>query len=249
MSTAPTPAAAPNAIAKFWGALRKRPAPLTSIAFTVPVFLLYHLGVLYVDQRSRADFLSKWALHMLNSSVPAYVMITLAVTLVLLLIVWIEQRRGAVPHSSIGRVLVEGLACALVVLVSLGWVSHQLLHSNDTATLAALGPFDKLVLAAGEGFHEELLYRVVLVTGGSALLRKAFGLSDRAAVLTSILVSSIASALAHYIGAFSEPFVWQVAGYRVLEGLVFATLYLARGFATATYAHVFYEALVLFIYA
>jgi hypothetical protein len=249
MSTASAPTKAPSAFTRLWSALRKRPDPLTSVAFTVPIFLLYHIGVLYVDRRSRTDFVSKWALSMLNSSVPAYVMTTLAATLILLLAVWVEQRRGAVAHSSIGRVLVEALAFALLVLSSLGWASHQLLHSNDMTTYSALGVFDKLVLAAGEGFYEELFFRVLLVSGGSALLRKTSGLGVRQALLTSVAVSSLASALMHYIGTSGEPFVWQVAGYRVLEGAVFAALYLARGFAAATYAHAFYEALVLFLYA
>jgi hypothetical protein len=254
MSTATTPSEpsetkAPTKVAKFWGALSKRPHRLTSVAFTVPIFLLYHLGVLYVDRRSRADFVSKWALNMLNSSVPAYVMSTLAATLLVLLWVWIEQRRGAVPHSSIGRVLFEALAGALLVLTSLGWASHALFHSDDVSSFSSMGVFDKLVLAAGEGFHEELIFRVLLVTGGSALLRRAFGLGTRVATITSMVVSSLASALAHYIGPHSEPFMWEVAFYRVIEGLVFATLYLARGFAATTYAHAFYEALVLFLYA
>ncbi|HEY2733599.1 MAG TPA: hypothetical protein VGI70_06420, partial [Polyangiales bacterium] len=109
-ATPAPPAIKPRRSTVIWSALRKRPDPLTSIAFTIPIFLIYHLGVLYVDRRSRVDYVSKWALDMLNASVPAYVMTTLAFTLVLLLTVWVEQRRGALGHSSLGRVLVEALA-------------------------------------------------------------------------------------------------------------------------------------------
>jgi hypothetical protein len=87
------------------------------------------------------------------------------------------------------------------------------------------------------------------VTCGGALIKKAFTLTARTSTLISMLVSAIAAALAHNFGPSAEPFVVEVAGYRVLEGLAFATLYVARGFAAAAYAHTFYEALLLFVYA
>jgi membrane protease YdiL (CAAX protease family) len=234
---------------RFWTTLRKRPDPLTSIAFTVPVFLLYHLGILLVDRRSKVDFISTLVLSLLDASIPAYVMTTLGLTLVLLLTVWVEQKRGAVPVSSFGRVLVEALACALLVLISVGWVTHQLLRSGDSAALSSLNPFEKLVLAAGTGFHEEFIFRALLITGGSALIGRVFRVSARVALILAVLLSSILFSLAHNIGPLGEPFVMDIAGYRVLEGLAFAVLYLARGFAVAVYAHTFYEALVYFVYA
>ena len=234
---------------RFWTAVRKRPDPLTSIAFTIPIFLVYHLGLLLVDERSPVDFVSTWVLSLLDASVPAYVMTTLAFALILLLTVWVEQRRGALPISSLGRVLVEALACALLVLMSVGWASHQLLHSGASAALESLGVFDKLVLAAGSGFHEEFIFRALLISGGTALLSRVFRISPRTALLTCMVASSVLFALAHNFGKYGEPFVFSVAGYRTLEGLAFAMLYVTRGFATAAYAHFFYEALVFFVYA
>ena len=34
-----------------WGKAKKRPDPLTSIALTIPVFLIYHLGILVVESQ------------------------------------------------------------------------------------------------------------------------------------------------------------------------------------------------------
>ena len=36
-----------------WDMLRKRPHPLVSIAYTVPVFLVYHLGIAYIMKLQR----------------------------------------------------------------------------------------------------------------------------------------------------------------------------------------------------
>jgi hypothetical protein len=231
-----------------WTALRKRPDPLTSIAFTVPIFLLYHLGLLLVDARSQVDFISSWVFSLLDASVPAYVILTLAFALMLLVVVWVEQKRGVVPKSSMGRVIVEALACALLVLMSVGWASHRLLHSDEVNPLAALGVFDKLVLAAGTGFHEEFIFRALLISGGAALLGRVFRISGRTALGLCVVLSCVTFSLAHNFGKFGEPFVASVAGYRALAGLAFAVLYVTRGFATVAYAHFFYEALVYFVY-
>src|SRR5690349_529889 len=114
------PAAAPSAkpplgretaSTLFWTVLMKRPDPLTSLAFTVPLFLFYHLGILQnagdVERRSRADFVSILVFSVLEASRQTYVLTTLALTLVLLLAAWVQQKRVAVPVVSFGRVLGE----------------------------------------------------------------------------------------------------------------------------------------------
>jgi membrane protease YdiL (CAAX protease family) len=231
-----------------WAAVRRRPDPLTSIAFTVPIFLLYHLGILAVERRTNLDFVSSWVQGLLKESVPAYVTVTLAFSLLLLVVVWVQQKRGVVPSSSMLRVMFEAAACAVLIMVSMGWATHRVLRTMDTAGLTALNMFEKLVLASGAGFYEEFIFRALLVTGGSALIGRIFRVSARGALMLAVIVSSLLFALAHNVGVYGEPFVLEVAGYRVIEGILFALLYLARGFATVAYAHTFYEALVFFVY-
>lgn len=250
---APTPPPAPplgreKASTLFWALLMKRPDPLTSVAFTVPLFLFYHLGILLVDRRSQVDFISTLVLRVLEASVPAYVLMTLALTLVLLLAVWVQQKRGKVPISSYRRVLGESVGFALLALVVLGWATHE----NRTSELGNLSPlrvFDKVLIAAGTGFHEEFIFRGLLITGGTWLLVKLGKVRRRFALLFAMLISSVVFSLAHYLVIFDEPFTWTLAGYRVLEGLLFATLYVFRGFAVAVYAHALYDLLAFFIYA
>ena len=231
-----------------WASIRRRPDPLTSIAFTVPLFLIYHLGILAVDRRTDLDFVSSWVRGLLNESIPAYVLVTLAFALLLLMMVWIQQKRGAVQSASIVRVMLEGFACALFVLMSMGWATHRVMRSAPVPGLSALNVFEKVVLASGAGFYEEFIFRALLVTGGTALVLRIVRVGRRGALLISILLSSMLFSLAHNIGVYGEPFVPEVAGYRVLEGILFAFLFVARGFATVAYAHAFYDALVFFVY-
>jgi membrane protease YdiL (CAAX protease family) len=242
-------AARPSGPESLWTKLRRRPHPLTSVAFTVPVFLVYHLGVLLIPRRSQVDFVSTLVLRLLDASVPAYVMGTLAVALMLLLIVWVQQKRGAVPASSFGRVLLEATGCALLLLTSVGWATHQLFSPSEAGALSTLNVPEKLLLATGSGFHEEFLFRALLISGGSWLLGKLSNLNPRVALIICMLGSAVVSALVQTFLMSTEPFTLLAAAYRALEGLLFAILYVTRGFAVTVYGHVFYDALCFFVYA
>jgi membrane protease YdiL (CAAX protease family) len=231
-----------------WGKAKKRPDPLTSIALTIPVFLIYHLGILVVESRSGVDLVSNTVFGVLKASAPIYVVATLAIALIVATVTWIEERRGVSTSVPLSKVLLEGGAFAIVVLVIVGWAASRVLRASDPAGLEELGWLDKIVLAAGTGFHEEFIFRAVLVTGLGWLLAKIFRMSNKAALGTAIALSSVAFSLVHNVGPTGEPFIGDVAAYRVLLGGLFAGLYLLRGFAVAVYAHVFFEALVYFVY-
>ena len=251
---APTPAPAPvppgqqTNSAVLWDMIRKRPNPLMSVAFTVPVFLLYHLGILLVDRHSQVDFVSTLVLRVLETSTPAYVLMTLALALALLLTTWVQQKRGKVLEHSFGRVLAEALAAALGGLMAIGWATHEV-RAGESSAMSALSLLEKIVLAAGSGFHEEFIFRALLVSGASWALIKLTKWRPWSALITCMIVSSVLFSLAHYFVIFDEPFVPMIAGYRVLEGLLFATLYVTRGFGVAVYAHAFYDLMAFYMYS
>lgn len=233
---------------KFWDKVKKRPDPLTSVALTIPVFLIYHLGILVVDRRSGVDLVSKAAFGLMEISRPAYVIATLGVALMLALVVWIEERRGAASKVSLTRVLLEGGAFGLLALVGFGWTISRALRATDTSGVAELNSLEKLVLACGTGFHEEFVFRAALVSGLAFVLAKVIRMSSAAALTTAVVVSSIASALVHNYGPFGEPFFMDVAVIRTVLGAAFALVYLLRGFACVVYAHAVFQLLVFFLY-
>lgn len=235
-----------------WDKLKKRADPLTSIALTIPVFLIYHLGILLFDNQARAnkvDLVSTTVLGVLQASPPIYVIGTLLLALVVATVTWIEERRGAASGVKLSRVLLEGGGFAIVVLAAFGWATSRVLRTTDPAGLAELSVVEKIVLAAGAAFHEEFVFRAVLVTGLGAVLAKIIRVSKNAALAIAVAFSSLAFAIMHNVGTMAEPFVLDIAAYRVVLGALYAGLYLLRGFAVAVYAHFFFEVLVYFLYA
>ncbi len=235
----------------FWARRKRRPDPLTSVALTLPVFVVYHLGVVFVDRRSGVDLVSALVLSLLRASVPAYVIATLALALALASGVWIQQKRGALARTPSAPVFLESAGFAVLLLVTVGFATHRWvfrLGSPALSALGSLGVLDKLVLAAGSGFHEELLFRALMVSGGAWLIERLWRLSRGASFAIAVTVSSLGFALANNFGVLGEPFAFTTLAYYVLLGGLFAALYLVRGFAVAVYTHAFYTALVFFVY-
>ncbi|MET0391406.1 MAG: CPBP family intramembrane glutamic endopeptidase [Polyangiales bacterium] len=252
MSEAPKPAPPPQVGSQrnssiMWTRIRKRPHPMISVAFTVPVFVLYHLGVLAVQEQSQVDFVSTVVLKLVETSTPAYVMFTLALSLVLLLTTWWQQKKGKIAESPHKRVAWEALGGAVFAVAALGYANSAILHGEASA-ISAIRIFDKIVVSLGSGFHEELVFRALLISGGIYVLNKLkVKLKPWMAIGLCMIVSSVLFSLVHYFAIYDEPFAWSTAVYRALEGLFFATLYVTRGFAVAVYAHVFYNLITVFL--
>lgn len=257
MSAPPTPPPAPApkpALGEerdsqlVWAAIRKRPNPLVSVAFTVPVFLVYHLGILAIARTHDVDFVSTLIQRLLDASVPGYVLVTLVVALMLLVTTWVQQKRGKAEPHLFRRVFVESLGAALLILMSIGWATHEV-RTGEALSIPYMTFLEKLVLAAGAGFHEEMIFRAFLITGASWVLTKLIKWKHWISLLVCTLISSVLFSLVHHFVLADEAFVMHVAGFRVLEGLLFAALYITRGFATVVYAHVLYDLMAFYLYS
>jgi membrane protease YdiL (CAAX protease family) len=95
----------------------------------------------------------------------------------------------------------------------------------------------------GAGIYEEVLFRLCLLPLCFGFFRLARLEKNWAAVL-AILSTSLAFSLAHYVGATGEPFQLFSFAFRTLAGLVFAALFVLRGFGISVGCHAAYDLLV-----
>lgn len=234
-----------------WTRIRKRPAPLISVAYTVPVFLAYQLGVLLLHPREHDaqhhtgfEAVSLWMLRLLDASAPGYVLVSLALALVLLVTTWVHQKRGKIADSPHKRVFWEAVGAAVIGVGVLSYVAHRILQAE--ATSSPLPVIDRIVMAVGSGFYEEAVFRALGISGGSWVLVK-YGRVKKGflALGVSVVVSAVVFSLAHFFVVGDEGFKSGVAVFRAIEALFFTALYLSRGFAVAVYTHTFYNLLTL----
>lgn len=226
--------------------LRRRHDPLTSLVLTIPVFLVYHLGILLIELRNGVDLITELTFRLLERSVLGYVLVTVGLAAGLVAAGWLLRRRGTIRPAKLLPVLAESLILAIVMTFSVGWATHQLVPMQSGPP--PMGPLEKLVMACGAGFHEELVFRVLLFAGGGWLLARSRKFGDMGGFLVALGVSSFAFSLVHYLGPMADAFTLVSFTFRFLAGVFLALVYRFRGFAVAVYTHTLYDLLVFFVY-
>jgi hypothetical protein len=108
---------------------------------------------------------------------------------------------------------------------------------------AAVGPLGSLVHVASRALVDEVLLRLVVVTGAAWALVRWNGTPAPRAAVSAVVLAAVVQAILYMPGvsAIGFPTFTAAAGYMamtvVLPALVFGTLYWKRGFATALVAH------------
>lgn len=229
------------------GYFSRRIDPLTSLVLTTPVFLVYHVGLLLTDGRNGVDFVSGPMRALAQTSLLLYLALTVAIAAGIVIAGLSMRGRGEIHPKALLPVLLESTVWAFLLSVTVGYVTSRLFASALAPMQTGprmVGPIDAIVLSAGAGFHEELVFRVGLFAGGALLLRKVANLRPLLAFGIAAVVSSLIFSAAHYIGPFGDSFMLVTFTFRALFGLALAGLYKARGFATVVYTHAIYDVFV-----
>lgn len=96
-------------------ALARKSDPWTDLALTLPIFVVYHLGVIFLPFRNAADVVTS-ELHTLSKhSLPAYAALTLGVGVVFAGVLFTAGRRQALEPSRFARIAVEGAVYAALI--------------------------------------------------------------------------------------------------------------------------------------
>jgi hypothetical protein len=207
-----------------------------------PLFLTYQLGILVSKGANGVDFVTGALVELSRSSRPNY-LIAMAIALVVYAAILVLLRhRGSFHPRAFGPVLLESSIYALTMGSVILWVMRSLVPLPGLA-VGGGSPVDVLVISAGAGFHEELIFRMVGMGGLSWLLAGITG--QKRAWMFALVFSSIAFSVAHHIGPAGEDFTFAAFVYRTLAGMIFALIYQFRGFAPACWTHALYDVYVL----
>jgi hypothetical protein len=150
-------------------------------------------------------------------------------------------------------VLLESALYAVTMGALIVFVMTRLLHIDPglrihlpsaAAGAPSVGFFVRIVLSFGAGVHEELVFRLLMIPGLIALGEKLLGLRHWLALLFAFSVSAVLFSAAHHVVG-GEAWHIGVFVYRILCGLIFASIFQWRGFAVAVYTHALYDIFVL----
>ena len=215
----------------YWADTR---APRYSIIFAVPLLLLYEglawaMGRTGVSQvRNGADVLLKNLFVGLGGR---YGLTVFAAVLLLvgLYLVGRDVRKNGAP---VARTFVGMAGESILYAVLLGIVAAALTSMLLTGRLAMVqgGPAEsfplpvQLMVSLGAGLYEELVFRVLLVSGLAAIGAKVFGWKRVPAGIAAAVLGALIFSAFHYIGPYGDPFQVGSFTFRAIAGLLFSTL-------------------------
>src|SRR6266567_4341352 len=150
-----------------------------------------------------------------------------------------SRLRGGVFVAMLG----ESIALALTFGFVVGSVTSGVLGMLQTLAVPGGAEMDwwtRLMVSLGAGIYEELLFRVLLVGALAATARALLGWRPLTAGV------AIFSAF-HYLGPYGDRWQLYSFAFRMVAGLFFSGLYLARGFGITAWTHALYDVLLLFL--
>jgi len=228
--------------------LREGSGPLADLALTLPLFVIYHLGVVWLDVQNAADVVTRELKALASSSLPAYSGLTLAIGLVFTGVLLVLGRGKTLHWQRFALVATEGILYAIAMRLVASYVVGKV-HLAGASDGSEMGFFTALVLSIGAGLYEEIAFRVGLYGIGRRLVLAMMPeATPHQRLLTSlgwaIGVAAVFSGW-HYFGQFGEPFELRSFVFRWVCGLVFTLIYVFRGFAPVVWTHALYDIWVL----
>lgn len=225
----------------YWSLSRQ---PLTSLAFTAPLLLIYEAGLLCLGRDAVRNGAEAWLRTVLETiGFTAYFL--LPILIVGILLAWQHLLRQ--PWRVSRNVLYGmGVECLLLSIgLWLFWKIEQFTLGTIAATLNVnfSGTLGRISCYSGAGIYEELLFRLILLNFVIGLLAWLHA-SPRASVSGGIVLTSLLFSAAHYIPPFGDPFDPTTFVFRFAAGTLFALLFRYRGFGIAAGTHAFYDVLV-----
>lgn len=225
----------------------------TDLGLTLPIFLGYHLCVVFLPVRNAADWVTHEMADLASNDLRIYAAVTLTIGAALVISLVAIGRGHALRWTRFVGIGVEGILYAVAMrLVASSVVGRLKLDSLPTPAITSVqsSPFAGVVLSLGAGFYEELAFRVCLFAILGRLVWLAFFSNPLpfAKVLFWLgwaVFSSAAFSAWHHFGAFGEPFTLQAFVFRWVSGLAFTAIFALRGFAPAVWTHALYDIWVL----
>lgn len=222
---------------------------LTSLVLVLPILLCYEIGVRFTDHMNGADFFTTTLLQLLGSNGYFYAQAVLVLAYVGL-VLYVRRAHKFDIRIFVPVVLESGVyaltmgTLIIFVMVDLLQIDPRL---GPSGALGEMGLLDRLIMSMGAGVHEELVFRLLLLSGLVALGDRVLNLRRWVAVLLAMVISSLLFSAAHHLGPMGEELRLGVFVFRSLAGMVFAALYHFRGFAIAVYTHTLYDVYVLML--
>ena len=226
--------------------LLKSKTSFYSFLFTLPLFFLYEINILFLSWddilvvRNGADFLMRNILE----SFDIYGLYGLGLVFFLgLLVTYIffikEDQQQEVNVNFLFIMLAESVLWSVVLYFLLFKFMVLLMNPVGKTIL------QQVTLAIGAGIYEEFLFRVLLIAGLSGILGFVFMWDKTFKKIIAVILSGVIFSAFHFMGEYGDFFSMELFLIRFFAGLILGVLYMYRGFGITAYTHSIYDLIVL----
>ncbi len=226
--------------------LLKSKTSFYSFLFTLPLFFLYEVNILFLSWddilvvRNGADFLMRNILE----SFDIYGLYGLGLVFFLgLLVTYIffikEDQQQEVNVNFLFIMLAESMLWSVFLYFLLFKFMVLLMNPVGKTIL------QQVTLAIGAGIYEEFLFRVLLIAGLSGILGFVFMWDKTFKNIIAIVLSGGIFSAFHFMGEYGDFFSMELFLIRFFAGLILGVLYMYRGFGITAYTHSIYDLIVL----
>ena len=217
-----------------------------SFLFTLPLFFLYEINILFLSWddilvvRNGADFLMRNILE----SFDIYGLYGLGLVFFIgLLVTYIffikDDQQQEVNVNFLFIMLAESMLWSVVLYFLLFKFMVLLMNPVGKTIL------QQVTLAIGAGIYEEFLFRVLLIAGLSGILGFVFMWDKTFKNIIAVVLSGGIFSAFHFMGEYGDFFSMELFLIRFFAGLILGVLYMYRGFGITAYTHSIYDLIVL----
>lgn len=237
--------------------------PLHVLVFLLPLILLYEVGtVRYLTKAGMVETIGAQSiLYGFFATFGSWSTYLPGLALAAVLLIWhfLVADKWKVSGSTLLGMLLESAVLTLPLLVmgllilgdrttpAMGFQSPTSGPEIAADQLKQLPIAAKLTLSVGAGIYEELLFRLIALTGLHFLLVDIFKMPHLSGSIVAAAVSAVAFAFYHHHtlpnGALDTPLLM----FYSLAGAYFAAIFLVRGFGVVVATHALYDMVALIV--
>ena len=229
------------------GYLHESELPLTSLLLLLPLIIIYEVGT---------EYFTTAAQHGYEQQIIAFTMMQRffrlfgvhgqhlpAIAVATILLCWhvARKERWQISLPTLIGMSAESVLLALPLIA----IARELPRYFPLAAVHSTRQ-DVIIMSLGAGVYEELVFRLILFSLLSLILKDAMRLQPFWVHLGVVLISALAFSGYHYLSP-TEHFMWRSFIFRTLAGAYFGVVFLIRGFGITAACHASYDILILFL--
>jgi hypothetical protein len=227
--------------------------PIVSLAFVLPLVLLYEIGVILFRNDSNRSGIDYWLQEFLATFGGGQLVVLPLITSAILL-VWHHRQddQWQFKPATLMWMVVEAFGLGVILFLAADATSLIMLGKHPPPVIGILDLIrdpvwcSRAISCLGAGIYEELFFRILIFLPLCTWLAKKLE-DETVALVTSMLLVSLMFAIVHYdiVNPAGEPFSTTTFLFRLAGSMILCALFKFRGFGIAVGVHVVFDVLML----